>query len=217
MGNTIAPKTHARAKRVGQARRKKNEILEKYDASKTGSLNRDEVKAMAEGILTTYAPQLGGVTDEDVDLIMRLGGKNTKKEIMANEIPEAISLLEVIKEYNADLVSLFNKYDVDKSGDLPGDQLKNLLTELNDGEPVKEEDVVYVLNQVDQAFPSQRGNPIKKEDLKAAVACWYCLRGSEEGAEEAWGVSIARHISTFHSSLFAPHIFNEPYYLRYRH
>lgn len=146
-----------------------NEIMKEYDKSKTGTLSRKEVKDMAEKILGRVAPAMGGLDYDEIELIMCCGGSNVRPEITMEELPEALAIISGIKEENEELEKLFKKYDVDKSGDLPSDQLKPLLTEVNEG-PVTDADVTYVLKQCE---PRGVADPIKKTQLKAALACWY--------------------------------------------
>jgi len=81
-----------------------------------------------------------------------------------------LAIISIIKENNKDLDKLFKRYDADGSGDLPADQLKPLLEEVSEGVPVTDADVDYVLKQCE---PRGVADPIKKTQLKAAIACWY--------------------------------------------
>ena len=85
--------------------------MTKYDATKTGTLNHEEVKAMASELLTVWTPLVGGVTDEEVDLIMRIGGETAKPEITVEQLPLALSGMVALKETNQGLTELFAKYD----------------------------------------------------------------------------------------------------------
>ena len=91
----IAPNTN---KRHGRGKRKaaqkaqadmNRQLLEKYDKDKTGALTREEVRAFAEDVLSHYTPVMGGVTEADIDMVMRLGGETTKDEVKADELPQA--------------------------------------------------------------------------------------------------------------------------------
>lgn len=72
--------------------------MDKYDKNKDGVLDPAEVKEMLEHILAEVSPGLGGVTDEDVDTVMRLGGEEARHTISPAEVPHALSLVLAIKK-----------------------------------------------------------------------------------------------------------------------
>jgi Ca2+-binding EF-hand superfamily protein len=147
--------------------------IEKYDLSKTGTLSREEVIKMAADILNEYTPLVGGLTDEDVEMIMRCGGDNVRPELTKDEVPNALACMAQIRQDNHLLVNLFSEFDVDKTGELPSDQLTNLLTRINGGTAPDVSDVDYILAQCE---PRGKTDPIKIVQLKAAVACWFCIK-----------------------------------------
>lgn len=131
---------------------------------------------MAESIMGKVAPAMGGITDEELDLIMCCGGSRARSGITGAQLPDALSIIGAIKADNEHLERLFMKYDWDKSGDLPADQLRPLLVEVSGGlEEITDDDINYVLNQCE---PRGIADPIGKKQLKAAIACWYCHSGS---------------------------------------
>lgn len=146
--------------------------MEKYDVSKTGTLSREEVMRFAADILNEYTPLVGGLTDEDVDMIMRCGGDNVLPELTKDEVPNALAVMAAIKKDNHLLVQLFTEFDVDKTGELPCDQLTALLTKIN-GTPPDSSDVDYILSQCE---PRGKTDPIKLVQLKAAISCWFCIK-----------------------------------------
>lgn len=172
MGNSLAPRTTKRAKVQGETRRLVAKMMSQNDKTKTGSLNREEVRTMAQEFLTKYTPHVGGLTDADVTLIMRLGGSTVAEEISYAELPNAIGVMTAIAAANKDLIELFQKYDKDSSGALPAHQLSALLAEVNEGKAPREEDVDFILKQCE---PRGVADPIQLDNLKAALACWYCL------------------------------------------
>lgn len=159
-----------------RARRQQRELayryalLLKYDKSRTGTLSRDEVKQLATDLLHEYTHQVGGLTDEDIDLIMRIGGDACTHEITSEQLPIALAVMDSIKASNKEIVDLFSKYDVGKMGVLPLAQLEALLTEIG-GELPNQRDVEYVLKKIG-ASPE---TGISAAELKAALANWYCL------------------------------------------
>jgi Ca2+-binding EF-hand superfamily protein len=148
-------------------------LLKKYDVSKTGTLSREEVRRMAEDFLIGEETQLiGGITDDDIDMIMRCSGDDTSTDIRAEDMPLAVAVMMAVRDDNANFHQLFQRHDKDNSGVLPADQLTNLLAEINDGIPPNAGDVAYILKQCE---PRGREDPISEAQLKSAMACWYCL------------------------------------------
>lgn len=156
-------------------------LLMKYDKSQTGALSRDEVKDLAKSLLREYTPLVGGLTEDDVDLIMRIGGETCEKEITSEQLPAALAVVDSIRASNEEFLELFRKHDVDKTGTLPLDQLESLLAEMNGGHPPEQEDVDYIVNQVSSKSSSSssakenvRTSGLSAAELKAALYSWYC-------------------------------------------
>jgi len=144
--------------------------MNEYDKSKTGTLSRKEVRAMATDLCKGM---VGGITEADVEFIMRAGGENTVDELRAQDLPLAVAVMMAVREDSANFHELFLRHDTDKTGVLPMDQLSALLSEVNDGQPPGPSDVSYILNQCE---PRGKDDPIPETQLKCAIACWYCLK-----------------------------------------
>lgn len=178
---SVSGKRHAAARRKRLALA---EILKRYDATKTGMLNKDEVKNFATAALER------DVTDEEVDLIMRIGGDTCDPQITSAELPDAMAVLTGMIDDDAndiassltakDIDEKFEKYDVNKSGELEKDQLASLLKDLNDGADVPEPELTMVLKQADVS----ESGAIKREELKPAIMIWYSLQEDEGEAKE---------------------------------
>jgi hypothetical protein len=149
-------------------------ILKTFDVSRTGTLNREEVHAMCLAIVEEVAP-LVQVLDTDIDIIMRVGGTTAKAEITVEEIPDALSAVLALKSENIFIHELFVKYDTDCSGNLPKDQLANLLTELTEGIIPSDEDLNFIIKQCDVSGDGA----IEEDQIKAAIMSWYCLAEEE--------------------------------------
>jgi Ca2+-binding EF-hand superfamily protein len=145
-------------------------ILETFDVSKTGTLSREEVHAMCLSIVEEVAPKVG-VLESDIDVIMRVGGETAHAEITVEEIPAALSAVLALKSENLFIHELFVKYDTDNSGNLPKDQLSNLITELNEGIIPNDNDLDFIIRQCDISGDGA----IEEAQIKAAIMGWYCL------------------------------------------
>jgi Ca2+-binding EF-hand superfamily protein len=150
-------------------RKLSEEFMSKYDKSKTGTLNRAEVKKLADDLLKGTG---FGVTDEEVDMIMRCAGDDTRAELDAKDLPMALAVVEAVRQDAENFHALFLKHDRDKSGVLPAGQLGTLLAEINEGGAPSASDLDYILKQCE---PRGKDDPINESQLKSAIACWYCL------------------------------------------
>eukprot|EP00928_Gymnodinium_smaydae_P089251 TRINITY_DN73243_c0_g1_i1.p1 TRINITY_DN73243_c0_g1~~TRINITY_DN73243_c0_g1_i1.p1 ORF type:complete len:296 (-),score=48.38 TRINITY_DN73243_c0_g1_i1:70-912(-) len=180
MGNAatrnLAHRNYQRNRRsalAGKAKRLEKKLFAKYDADRNGALDREEVRLLATELLNEFTPLTGGLSDGEVDLIMRCGGPTAKKELRAEELPQALAVAQVVKAHNKELVELFGQYDVDGTGVLPQDQLRAFLTDLNDGHVVGETDVRFILHQCGADRDGTMA--LRLDRLKAALACWYVL------------------------------------------
>mmetsp|Transcript_36362 Transcript_36362/g.66563 ORF Transcript_36362/g.66563 Transcript_36362/m.66563 type:complete len:267 (+) Transcript_36362:55-855(+) len=173
----------ARAKRMSRKKSVQNEqneffksIMVKFDASKTGSLSNEEVKKLMETILCEVTPMMGGVTDEDVLHVMRIGGETVKPEITYEELPLALSVLLATKAENMRIYELFTQHDTDGTGKLPIDQLKAFMTSVNEGIIPLEREMSFVISQFDKSGDGA----IELPELRAAVAAWYAIVNNED-------------------------------------
>ena len=116
---------------------------------------------------------------------MRIGGDTCVPEITSAELPVAMAVLKGMiddakdTDDAIDIDETFEKYDINKSGELEKDQLASLLKDLNDGVDVPEKDLDMVLKQADVS----ESGAIKREELKPAIMIWYSLQ--EDDGEEA--------------------------------
>lgn len=150
-----------------------SKLFAKYDVSQSGTLTREEVANLGNGLLSQETDFQGTMSEADIDLVMRLGGDTCNPEIMPKDLPTALSILYLIKEDQQTAHELFIKFDVDQSKGLPIDQLSNLLTDLNFGIQPRLEDVEYVLRQCGRT--GEKDDPITEEELRPALMCWYML------------------------------------------
>jgi len=208
--NSLAPNTQRRAgvgaRKSASAEVKHDEtelskaLLKKYDTSKTGKLSRDEVRAIAKDLLTEATVKVGGLEDEDVDTIMRLGGATCAAELTVEELPRALALMTQIRKDNFKVAGLFSRFDTDGSGVLPADQLRELLTVVNHGVAPDDADVAFVLAQAE----GEPGSGIALTQLKPALACWYSFAASADAAPPAAEAPVAAPAPEAEAPVAAP-------------
>ena len=146
-------------------------LMEKFDVSKTGDLDAEEVRMLCEAIMNEVTPELGGVTDEDVAEVMCLGGENVKPAVTFDQLPTALSTLLAIKAENKKIYELYEKHDIDSTGSLSKEQLKPMMTELNEGIIPTDEDLDFIIKR----FDVSGDGAIQPSELKGVIAAWYCL------------------------------------------
>lgn len=181
IGHALMPRTMRRSKQQGEAQQMKEiakSYLQEFDKSKTGKLSRQEVKDMATSFLTQYTPLVGGLTEDDLTMIMCCGGERCKEEITVEELPEAIAVMVTIREFSQELHELFLKYDKDGTKSLSASQLKDLLTDLHNGQSFDAQTLEYIMKKLE---PRGSADPIEEKQLKAAIACWYVLQDDKCG------------------------------------
>eukprot|EP00614_Pseudopedinella_elastica_P034546 CAMPEP_0172620388 /NCGR_PEP_ID=MMETSP1068-20121228/103151_1 /TAXON_ID=35684 /ORGANISM="Pseudopedinella elastica, Strain CCMP716" /LENGTH=148 /DNA_ID=CAMNT_0013427625 /DNA_START=219 /DNA_END=665 /DNA_ORIENTATION=- len=114
-------------------------------------------------------PLLGGVTEEDIDQVMRLGGNMVKLDIALEEIPTALDAILAIKRDNFRIYDLFKRHDTDKTGKLYPCHLRTLLAEINEGVAPTQEDIDLVIKLCDKS----RDGHIVENEIKATLSAWY--------------------------------------------
>lgn len=169
VANRVREQRRAARDRAEEARKKKlAEIFEKFDKDRTGKLSREEVKSM---LMEAYrcVP-----TDEELSFVMRMSDtRQPEGSLGRDEFVDALNCWACyMKEFSgSDSFGnvVFAKYDTDETGKLSKPQLRDLLVELNGGQPVCDEDLDWVLTQADILGDGQ----VNKIELSQAVAAWF--------------------------------------------
>lgn len=149
-------------------------IKEQYDKDKDGVLDREEIRALCKSIMQTdsYAPILNReVTDADVDEVMRIGDiRGSPDGIKVEHIPEALSTILALQSENQRIHDLFHKYDIDGNKNLSEGELRNLLTEVNDGFIPSASDLKFIMEKC-----SGEDKVVDEHEIKAVFEVWYVL------------------------------------------
>uniref|UniRef100_A0A7S4NNA3 EF-hand domain-containing protein n=3 Tax=Guillardia theta TaxID=55529 RepID=A0A7S4NNA3_GUITH len=175
---TLSAKRHeallARSRfwREVQREKKMETLMAKYDKSKTGNLNMQELGDFLQDAAKGVRP-----SDEEINFVMRstqskdggVGDAITKSQIMI-----ALDVWRHYEKTKPEIETYFKKYDTNNSGMLEFDQLKNLLTELNDGIPPPDDEVRWIESNADGSLKGvQKTGGINKTELMGAIALWY--------------------------------------------
>eukprot|EP00747_Dinoflagellata_sp_TGD_P094999 gnl/TRDRNA2_/TRDRNA2_166310_c0_seq1.p1 gnl/TRDRNA2_/TRDRNA2_166310_c0~~gnl/TRDRNA2_/TRDRNA2_166310_c0_seq1.p1 ORF type:complete len:195 (+),score=35.94 gnl/TRDRNA2_/TRDRNA2_166310_c0_seq1:71-655(+) len=158
---------------------KNREIIKKYDSNLSGKLEADQLRKLLEDLNDGSE-----VSDDEVAYMMLINGE-------ANDAIDITQLTIVLNKWTSymqvspEITPLLEKHDTNHSGRLEKDQLKNLLTDLNDGKEATDEEVDWVMEQADLL-----GNGvITKPEMKRAVALWYTHVEGEDAKKEFCTVS----------------------------
>lgn len=120
--------------------RELRQFVKQYDEDKSGNLDATELakclKAYSDARQWTAVPaELP--TEEETNLVLQVAGKHTKGRVDASEIQYALDVWHSYISNRRKIEQVFEKYDTNHSKKLEFDQLKNYLTELNEGHPPK--------------------------------------------------------------------------------
>lgn len=138
-----------------------------------GTLDRDKVRKMCEILFHDVDPNLGVVSEQDVDEVMMIGEMNSHSpdhHITVEEIPKALSTIMAIKKNKQHIHDLFKKHKVAGSQPLSSLDLSALLSELNDGILPNPDDLNFIVRKC--------GGPDVMVDLAhltSAIEIWYVL------------------------------------------
>lgn len=154
------------------------EVFRQFDATKSGSLNRAELAEFLK-FLNDNEP----VSDDEVTLVLYIadshdgvldGGVSRKEFLVAADAWSAYKSNEgYVKE-------IMSKYDKSQSGNLCREELRQLLQDLNDGEPPSASDLEHVLRFADGKDGVIDG-VIKPTEIVFAVSFWYSMLEEERG------------------------------------
>eukprot|EP00281_Chroomonas_sp_CCMP1168_P023599 CAMPEP_0206231934 /NCGR_PEP_ID=MMETSP0047_2-20121206/11118_1 /ASSEMBLY_ACC=CAM_ASM_000192 /TAXON_ID=195065 /ORGANISM="Chroomonas mesostigmatica_cf, Strain CCMP1168" /LENGTH=214 /DNA_ID=CAMNT_0053655579 /DNA_START=88 /DNA_END=732 /DNA_ORIENTATION=+ len=149
---------------------KMKKMLQKYDKSKTNTLNKDEVGDMLQDLNKGVRP-----TDEEITWVLHVADSQNMdldNELDVNEIEHAIDAWHSYTS-NANMIKdVFNRYDINNSGQLEKPQLKAFLTELNEGVHPTDQEVDAIMREADGQVVLPSGG-INKTELMFAISLWY--------------------------------------------
>lgn len=147
-------------------------LFEQYDVSKTGYLSMGEVAKFLQDAAKGSTP-----TEEEVNFVIRTTHDKSGAEgkgMTMSEMRTALDVWRSWEQVKPEIQMYFEKYDTNNSGKLELDQLKLLLTDLNDGTPPTDDEAKWVLQTVDGALEGvDATGGVNKTELNGAIALWY--------------------------------------------
>ena len=149
------------------------ELLLKYDTDFTGTFSPSELKKILRDVDSTF-----DVTDEVVNMVIErtkamTTGKasersNGEESILLEELLDAIWVFSSYMKQAHKIDALFREYDTDNTGKLEYEEIRQLMTDINNGVAPTNEQIDMVLEHVGVKNESALG----VNDVKPAVAVW---------------------------------------------
>ena len=144
----------------------------------------EKMKAAETKVIDTAPPP--EVTDDAVRYVMLVvNGISSSGEITRADVVVAVSTWESLASDQAKITKRFEKFDVDKSGGLSPDQVKEMLKWMNGGDAVTQEEVDWVVKQAD----ANGDGILQKNEINAASAVWYSRVLEQEDANGTVGIA----------------------------
>lgn len=150
-------------------------VFAQYDKKKNGKLDAAELKTL----LQDYSSK--PVTDDEVTFVLRMADVKKTGAVERDELAGAMKVWSTYRDSGPMIDETFQKYDTDQSGKLDKEQLRKLLSDLNEGLPVSDEEVAWVLENADILGDGC----ISKIELTQAITYWMMHVEDEEEAKTA--------------------------------
>lgn len=145
-----------------------NKIIRKFDANKSGKLEKEQVMALLTETDSSTPPGTAP-SEEEVNWILRCADKAGDGCIEASEVEEAIGCWRTFTEKRAEWDEKLEKYDTSKTGSLSKEEIRQYLNDLNGGKPVTDAELDMVFQDADVLGDGK----ISKLELSRATALWY--------------------------------------------
>eukprot|EP01010_Urceolus_cornutus_P000598 NODE_1116_length_1099_cov_251.280000_g853_i0.p2 GENE.NODE_1116_length_1099_cov_251.280000_g853_i0~~NODE_1116_length_1099_cov_251.280000_g853_i0.p2 ORF type:complete len:192 (+),score=43.56 NODE_1116_length_1099_cov_251.280000_g853_i0:126-701(+) len=163
-----SPSVANRRREKAETKRKNDQLIEDalitFDTSGDKELDANELGPVLASLNGGELP-----SDAEVKWVLTLADRNKSNGLSANELREAIIIWKNHQEVQADVETVFKKFDTNNSGALNFAELKELLTTLNDGNPPADSEVQWVLERADIL----KDGEVDKPELTAAISLWY--------------------------------------------
>jgi|EP00802_Teleaulax_amphioxeia_P022734 Ca2+-binding EF-hand superfamily protein len=150
--------------------------IARYDKSGNGKLDRAELSGLLQQLAGGEAP-----TAEECGYVLRMADATDDGLIGADELERAIKIWKGYLACKDDIEQKMAKYDTNQSGKLETNQLKMMLTDLNDGRPPTDEEVQMVMEEADGKVLQSTGG-VNKTELNFAISVWYCYVEDQRSA-----------------------------------
>ena len=190
-GGGFPASSDAKRKAINEKKRAEerriHELFEKHDTNDSEALHDAQLKAFIQEYVELL-PGMGEkhVSDAEVQYVMAIADVEGDGQVEKEDMLEAIATWGSLLDDQSLIAARFEQYDTDSSGHLDETQIAAVLKDLNGGAEVTAEEAKWVMEQADGKGPRQlEDGVINLEELKVAVAVWYCRASAEQKIEEA--------------------------------
>jgi Ca2+-binding EF-hand superfamily protein len=181
---------HASCDQVSDARRQElsaadtkrralEDVITKYDTNKTGQLEVDQIRSLLTDI-DDQSPPGTPPTDDEINFILAVADSEGGQALTVDEIALAIKTWNIYCKHREKMEAAMAKFDKSGTGKLNQQELKEYLTDLNDGVAVSDEEAKWVLEEADLLGDGQVG----KVELVMATSAWYGQGSRKESSRK---------------------------------
>lgn len=156
--------------RETQLRRRKmdacKKIMRKFDTNRSNKLERDQVVRLLTE-MDHVSPSGTPPSDEEVAYILKVAGGG--ESLRLQDLETAIVKWSTYVEMRDEMQEKLKLFDKSRTGKLEKEELQQYLVSLNEGKPVTEEEVDWVLEVAD-IFGD---GGVNAQEMVMATSCWY--------------------------------------------
>ena len=146
--------------------------FERYDATKTGKMNREELRNLMTAVKREVTSDPAAIVKEsNMEKIISWYDLSGDGQIERTELLPAIKKYKSLLKHEVYITELFAKHDADHSGTLPHDQLLTLLNEVAVSmkwRGATEGDAEFVMARCDD----DKSGTITLDELGPSIATW---------------------------------------------
>ena len=146
--------------------------FERYDATKTGKMNREELRNLMTAVKQEVTSDPAAIVKEsNMEKIISWYDLSGDGQIERTELLPAIKKYKSLLKHEVYITELFAKHDADHSGTLPHDQLLTLLNEVAVSmkwRGATEGDAEFVMARCDD----DKSGTITLDELGPSIATW---------------------------------------------
>lgn len=140
------------------------ELFSAFDRDDSGQLEPEEFRRLLHQFNDKQV-----VSEQELNFMLSVADVDRNGAISLAELHYALRAWHSYRHLDDSVLSLFAEFDVDESGRLDVEELKDLLTAMNGGTPVPRQEVQYVMERGDE-----RGDgAVNRSELLGAIATWY--------------------------------------------
>eukprot|EP01006_Ploeotia_vitrea_P001030 TRINITY_DN104086_c0_g1_i1.p1 TRINITY_DN104086_c0_g1~~TRINITY_DN104086_c0_g1_i1.p1 ORF type:complete len:216 (+),score=39.27 TRINITY_DN104086_c0_g1_i1:56-703(+) len=145
-----------------------DQLFQQYDVDHTGKLEKNELISLLTELNDNVPP-----TEAEINYILHeADNSEVDKCIDRKELKAALVAWKEYKKDEPVIRKMLDKYDKNNNQIFEFDELKEILTDLNDGNTPTNDEVEWVLNQADHTDGIVDG-ALNTTEIMVAIGLWY--------------------------------------------